>query len=121
MYISSHIALSLSAVILDDSFWNRTDLSMTHAKGDRFPAINDRLFYVKRYKPSYDAFNKFLAVNLNTVSQALSDECLVAGNFLVLAANAGQKIPLSAPCLKRSELGLLRLFKAGKVFCKRSK
>ena len=101
VYISSHIALSLSAVILDDSFWNRTDLSMTHAKGDRFPAINDRLFYVKRYKVNYDAFNKFLAVNLNTVSQALSDECLVAGNFLVLAAKAGQKIPLGAPLFEK--------------------
>ena len=60
-----------------------------------------RGFYVKRYKPSYDAFNGFLAKNLSTVSKALSDECLVAGNFLVLAANAGQRIPISGPLFEK--------------------
>ena len=91
VYISSHIAISLSAVLLDDEFWDNSSYHMAHSSKPSH--IRDRIFYTKRYKVNYDAFNEFLAANLTTVSKALKQECLISGNTLVLGAKVGENIP----------------------------
>lgn len=96
VYISSHIALSLAAVALDDQFWASFPDTNVHASQDSTKTINARLKYIEEYKPVYDGFNEFLAENLSTVTAALSKECLVKGDFLNLAANIGQSVPFGA-------------------------
>ena len=94
VYISSHISLSLAAVILNDSFWDKTNYVASHSPSGG--AVHDRVFYLKRYRPNFTAFNQFLADHLYTVSSALSEKCLTKGDLLEHASRLGKKMPFSA-------------------------
>ncbi|MES2745935.1 MAG: hypothetical protein V4655_10940 [Bdellovibrionota bacterium] len=98
VYISSHISLSLSAIAFDDAFWDETGLEQTYNNGkhDRVNYMAARITALKRYKPTFDAFNAFLANNLATVGSALKDANLLSGDVLNFAAGLARVIPFRA-------------------------
>ena len=85
-YISSHIAISLSAVIVDDAFWAAFPDPKTHRGVKSLDSVLEaRITWVKAYKPTFDLFNPFLGDHLETVAEALKEAGLVKGNTLNLA------------------------------------
>ena len=93
VYISSHIALSLSAVAADDDFWDQFPDPKTRRTTEPVSTIPAaRFWWLSRYKPHFDLFNQFLADNLKTVAYALSDAKLIRGNSLNIAAHVGETI-----------------------------
>ena len=63
VYLGSHMATSLLAVIWDDHFWNRA-LGYT-------PSLEERLKHMRAYKPLYDKNNLFLAKRLWQIPASL--------------------------------------------------
>ncbi|RZA14754.1 MAG: hypothetical protein EOP10_27500, partial [Proteobacteria bacterium] len=98
VYISSHISLALSAIAFDDAFWDETGLEQTYNNGkhERVNYMAARIAILKRYKPSFDAFNAFLANNLTTVGSALKEAKLLSGDVLNFAAGLSRVIPFRA-------------------------
>lgn len=69
-YLSTNITLSLSAILLDDIFWKKIDPQL-------YSDMDFRISELRKFKPTYDKFNKFLAVNSQSVARDLAD-----GGFL---------------------------------------
>jgi hypothetical protein len=97
VYISSHIAISLSAVIMEDAFWDAFPGPNTHRGARSLDSVLEaRLTWVKTYKPTFDLFNPFLADNLKTVADALKKAGLIKGNTLNLALYMAKILPCKA-------------------------
>ena len=68
-YLSSHMATSLSALVLDDKFWAAYP---GHTMTDNFSReIESRIKEIRIYKKLYDKNNPFLAQSLSTVIGSL--------------------------------------------------
>lgn len=78
LYLSQHLALSLSTLPHIDSLWKNTP----------YQTIPERIERLKSFRPTYNAFNKFLEENLETVVTALQKENLIHGSRLHLAVQA---------------------------------
>ncbi|MBC7531513.1 MAG: hypothetical protein H7318_08045 [Oligoflexus sp.] len=96
IYLSSHIALSVSAMAFDDAFWDQMPDPETHNDGSRPRAkvMNARVIAIKRFKPVFDNFNAFLGNNLSVVAGALQESKLLNGSVLNFASNLSRVIPL---------------------------
>jgi hypothetical protein len=68
IYLTSHISAALSALPFMDRLWVGTPFART---GDDSRWVDRINFIENEYVDSYNAFNAFLAVNLDTVSKAL--------------------------------------------------
>jgi hypothetical protein len=68
IYLTSHISAALSALPFMDRLWVRTEYERKGNDSQWEQRIN---FIEKEYVNPYNAFNAFLAVNLDTVSKAL--------------------------------------------------
>ena len=82
VYLSSHMASALAAVILSDHIWLNNFPSSTHCPvGQDCPAyvLENRLRFVQDYKSLYDKNNAFLAGRIATVTQTLSQACYIRG------------------------------------------
>lgn len=94
IYLSSHLALSLSAIAYADDFWDATPLPETHRGSGSWQEVRTaRLRYLKKFKPTYDAFNGFLGNEIKTVATTLKDADLIKGNTLNLAAGLSNFVP----------------------------
>lgn len=97
LYLSSHITLSLSAVILADDFWEQSGLPETQrASADWQSVVKARIEHVRLYKPLFDKFNLFLADNITTVASALSEEGLIEGDVLRFISGVTKYLPFRA-------------------------
>lgn len=97
LYLSSHITLSLSAIIFADDFWESSDFQETHrSSGGWNNVVNARIEHIKSYKPLYDKFNLFLADNIKTVATALSDAGLIEGDVLNFISGVTKYTPFRA-------------------------
>ena len=92
IYISSHIALSLRAVLADDDFWDSLGGETTW---------DVRLLALKSYRSDYDKFNGFLADQLSTVTEALHREELLGNANLALAASLAQYLSFRECAFKK--------------------
>lgn len=68
IYLTSHISAALSALPFMDRLWIGTEFERRVNDSQWEERIE---FIARNYGPAYNAFNKFLSVNLDTVSQAL--------------------------------------------------
>ena len=82
LYLTQHISLALSTLPHLDELW----------EGTPYVDILSRTNRMKEFKPSYDAFNRFLGKNLVTVAQALHAAELTRGDNLEKAAQLAQPI-----------------------------
>jgi hypothetical protein len=82
IYLSSHIALALSTLPHVDDLWVDTP----------HRTLDQRVARMKEYKPVYDAFNAFLAANIDTVASALDDAGLLRGSALMQASQLADRI-----------------------------
>ncbi len=97
VYISSHLALSLAAVIYDDAVWEVSPDPGVRADGRPWAEIRDRrLAAMPRFKPVYDRFNGFLGDNLQTVAGALQEAGMLRGDTLNFVAGVSQMVPFKA-------------------------
>ena len=71
IYLTSHISAALSALPFMDRLWVGTEYAR---KGNDSKWQQRIAFIEKDYRPAFNAFNEFLSVNLDTVSQALYKE-----------------------------------------------
>jgi len=77
LYLTSHMGLALSALPHAEELWEGTGLT----------TVEQRVNALTRdYKPSYDAFNPFLADNVNTIADALWDAGLLSQRGVNIAA-----------------------------------
>lgn len=86
LYLSSHLALAVSALPHLDALWLGTPYTSLRARLDRMQA----------FKPTYDAFNAFLARNLDTVADALGQGGLLRGPSFGVAAGLAERLFPSA-------------------------
>lgn len=77
IYLTSHMGLALSALPHADEIWRDTPYSTISARIDAMWLM---------YKSDYDAFNRFLADNVNTIAEALYDVRLVSSKNINIAA-----------------------------------
>lgn len=108
VYISSHIALALRAVVMDDYFWN--DLA-AHGSGspelaeaahaDPARARRVRLALVAQYRPEYDKFNGFLADQIATAVGALSEEGLLSNQALIVTSGLAKYVSFRSCFFRR--------------------
>lgn len=78
-YLSTNIALSLSAILLDDLFWKKW-------LGDEAKNYRLRIEKVQRYKPLFDRFNRFLAETTKNVAMDLHAGGFLKNNFITHSA-----------------------------------
>lgn len=83
LYLTNHITLALSTLPHLDELWETTP----------YKDINSRVMAMKQFKPTYDAFNKFLANNLVTVAQSLNEAKLTKNNSLKNVTKLAQPLP----------------------------
>lgn len=99
VYLSSHMAQALAAVILSDGMWNQHFPVKTHCpSGSSCPqkVIEERLQFVKRYKTLYDKNNAFLASRISTVIGSLKDSCYIKGSLLPLGSRLMDQVSATA-------------------------
>ena len=98
VYLSSHMATALLAVVFDDQFWSEEFPETTHCSTHPCPTgvMKARVDFLKLYKPYYDLNNKFLASNLRTVADSLAKACLIRGPAFGLSARLAERFPLEA-------------------------
>ena len=77
-YLSSHMALALSALILDDAFWQ--------SQGFANDSAARRIAAVRKFKASYDAFNGFLAANVGSIITDLEDGGFLRNSLIVTSS-----------------------------------
>lgn len=96
VYLSSHMSSALLAVVYDDVFWNQEFPTSTHClkRPCNRKITEERLKYLKAYKPYYDLNNRFLAKNITTVMNSLKDACFVQGHLAKVGALALERLPL---------------------------
>lgn len=91
IYISSHIAQSLRAIVGDEPFWQALgEPQALHA--DRELAMSRRIALLKDYRKDFDRFNGFLADQIATVVAALDEEGLLRTGALGLAGQVAKHI-----------------------------
>jgi hypothetical protein len=102
VYLSSHMAEALVAVILDDSFWNQEFPANTHCRstpsenGQRLcprSILQARLAWIQRYKIHYDKNNQFLSQNLVTVIRSLQNACYLGTPLPNVGAGLISQVP----------------------------
>jgi len=77
LYLTSHMGLALSALPHAEELWRDTGLT----------TIAERVeFLYSAYKPTYDAFNEFLAENVEVIGAALYDAGLIENRNINIAA-----------------------------------
>jgi hypothetical protein len=86
LYLSGHLALAVSLLPHLDAVWVGTGYATPAARIERLRA----------FKPTFDAFNEFLARNLYTVATALGDAGLLRGSAFSVAAALGERVFPSA-------------------------
>jgi hypothetical protein len=97
VYLSSHIAWSLSAVAFHDEFWDRfPDPATHHIRGPLEPALEARKKWLKEFKPTYDRFNEFLGGSLDVVAKALEDADLLRDHVLLASTHLSKILPCKA-------------------------
>lgn len=97
VYLSSHIAWSLSAVAYNDEFWDRfPDAATHHTRGPLEPALAARKTWLRDFKPSYDRFNEFLGNSLEVVAKALEDAGLLRDHVLLASTHISKILPCKA-------------------------
>jgi|GEM_PF-3534543 len=96
VYLSSHMATALLAVVFDDQFWAQEFPPSTHCKSHPCPSgvMKSRVDFLRRYKPHYDLNNKFLAANISTVARSLQQACLIKGPAFTIGAHVAERLPL---------------------------
>lgn len=101
VYLSSHLAASLTGVIVNDAFWAAFPDPATHRQGGSSldAVLEARISWMRRYKPTYDRFNAFLAENFKTIADALKEGGLVRGETLHFAIYLSQLMPCRARLL----------------------
>jgi hypothetical protein len=82
LYLTSHLALAVSALPHIDQLWI----------GTPYKDVNSRINRVKEFKPVYDAFNPFLAKNLVTVAKALKEAKLTGNSSFESTAKFAEPI-----------------------------
>ena len=102
VYLSSHLALSVAAIAYSDDFWDASPFAETHRMGRPWSDVRAaRLAQIKRFKPTFDRFNGFLANQLTTVATALKDADMVKGDGLNLVTGLSRLIPFRASLFGR--------------------
>ncbi len=86
LYLSAHLALAVSLLPHLDTVWGGTGYATPGARIERLRA----------FKPTFDAFNAFLARRLDTVATALGDAGLLRGSAFSVAAALGERVFPSA-------------------------
>lgn len=77
IYLTSHMGLALSALPHAEDLW----------EGTQFATIKERVEYLESdFKPTYDAFNQFLANHIETVGRALKNAGMVGGQTCEITA-----------------------------------
>ena len=100
VYISSHLAMALTAVTLDDAFWAVFPDPATQRGVMSLDSVLDaRVTWIKRYKPAFDRFNPFLADNFKTVAKALQEGGFVKGDVLNFSIFIAKALPCKAALL----------------------
>ena len=95
VYLSSHLALSLAAMVHVDDFWASSPDERTHT-GDRASQIKARVEQLKSFKPTFDRFNSFLADNLITVAKSLKEANMIKGDALNFVSGLARLVPFRA-------------------------
>ncbi len=114
-YLSSHMATSLSALILDDKFWTSYP---GHTISDSKPAeMESRMKEIRKYKKLYDKNNPFLAQSLSTVIASLEKGCYVNSKTMNIASLLAEKLNLGEYVFKiiRDETFEIALTLAAKI------
>lgn len=83
LYLTNHLALAVSALPHIDKLWEDTP----------YKDIPSRVNAMKEFKPTYDAFNQFLAKNLVTVTHGLYESKLTKNKNFENAAKLTQNLP----------------------------
>lgn len=99
VYLSSHMASALGAVILADSMWNQSFPSDTHCLPKRpcsASAMAARVRHIRKYKLLYDKNNAFLARNVVTVIETLKNACYLRKGLLTAGAPIVNELPINA-------------------------
>lgn len=99
VYLSSHMASALAAVILADSMWNQFFPSDTHCLPERpcsASAIAARVRHIRKYKSLYDKNNAFLARHVETVIDTLKDACYLRKGLVTAGAPIVNELPINA-------------------------
>jgi hypothetical protein len=86
LYLSAHLALAVSTLPHLDPVW----------AGSGFGTLTARVERMRAFKPTFDAFNGFLARNLDTVATALGDAGLLRGGTFGVAAGLAERVFPSA-------------------------
>ena len=95
VYISSHIALSLSAIVFDDRFWNSLyGVQQAHGSALDKEVAGERIRLIKKFRPTFDLYNAFLAGSLLLVEKSLTDYGLISGHHLRSAASLSNNSPI---------------------------
>jgi hypothetical protein len=99
VYLSSHMAMALAAVVHDDLFWNGEFPPATHCpsfgqKTCPQQVILERIRWVEDYKVHYNRNNRFLAKNVVTIIKTLRQACYIRGEFFETSATLAQQLPL---------------------------
>lgn len=93
IYLSTNLTLALSTLPHVDALWN----------GTPYRTIEQRVERLRAYKPTFDAFNAFLAHSVDTVVDALGDAGFLRGSLVNLGV-----FPLDGSPFTRLAMGRLR-------------
>ena len=99
VYLSSHMASALAAVILADPLWNRSFPRDTHCLPERpcsASAVAARVRHIRKYKSLYDKNNAFLARHIVTVIETLKDACYLRKGLVTAGAPIVNELPINA-------------------------
>lgn len=99
VYLSSHMASALAAVILSDTMWTQSFPENTHcpkALPCPMSVIQERIKYVRSYKTLYDKNNGFLAKHISTVISTLKRACYVKTGLASAGAPFVNNLPINA-------------------------
>lgn len=99
VYLSSHMASALAAVILADSMWNQSFPKDTHCISDQpcpQSAIAARIRHVRRYKSLYDKNNAFLGGQLQNAIRTLADACYLRPGVITAAGPIVNGLPINS-------------------------
>ena len=92
IYLSSHMANSLIAVILDDSFWEQVL--------DRKSTRLERISRVLLYRPLYDKNNGFLAARVSLVIETLLAARYLEARGLATVTQLIERLPITKQLFK---------------------
>lgn len=98
VYLSSHMASALAAVILADPMWNQSFPEDTHCLPNKpctASAIAARIRHIRKYKSLYDKNNTFLAGHVETVIRSLERSCYIRKGFITAAAPIANDLPIN--------------------------